>query len=210
VHALVLGLVVVAGTVMLFGGGTNVAHALGRNPTLTGRTEIWAAVIPMAPNPFVGAGFESFWLNPRVNATLAELFPGLPLNEAHNGYVEVYLELGWVGVGLISLILLDGYRRSVGAFRREPVLGGLLITLVLCATVYSVTEAGFRMMDPIWIFCLLGVVQASRVATPIGLEASQTVGAPADRFPKLPVRHDFDVPPRGTNRRWDAARRRTT
>ena len=24
------------------------------------------------------------------------------LNEAHNGYIEVYLNLGWVGVSLIS------------------------------------------------------------------------------------------------------------
>ena len=79
---------------------------MGRNSTLTGRTDIWAAVIPMAPNPLVGAGFESFWLSPRVAARLWELFPNLPLNEAHDGYIEVYLELGWVGVGLIGLILL--------------------------------------------------------------------------------------------------------
>src|SRR5882762_5835128 len=80
VHVLVVLLIVGAGFVMLLGGGADAAHALGRNPTLTGRTDIWAAVIPMAPNSLVGAGFESFWLSPRVNARLEELFPNLGLN----------------------------------------------------------------------------------------------------------------------------------
>ncbi|MGB0001604.1 MAG: O-antigen ligase family protein, partial [Candidatus Acidiferrales bacterium] len=101
VHVLVLALVLTASSFMLLGGTASGANALGRDATLTGRTNIWAAVIPMAPNPLIGAGFESFWLSPRVYDTLARLFPGLPLNEAHNGYIEVYLELGWVGLGLI-------------------------------------------------------------------------------------------------------------
>jgi exopolysaccharide production protein ExoQ len=93
-HALILLLLVTSSGVMLFGGPGSVFQALGRNSTLTGRTDIWAAVLPMARNPLVGAGFESFWLSPSVHQRLADLFPGLPLNEAHNGYIEVYLELG--------------------------------------------------------------------------------------------------------------------
>ena len=171
VHLLVLALLLAAGFSMLLGGTAVIANALGRDSHLTGRTDIWAAVIPMVRNPLVGAGFESFWLSPRVLGRLWELFPNLLLNEAHNGYIEVYLELGWVGVVLIGLILLDGYRRSVKAFRREPAFGGLLVAYVLSATIYSITEAGFRMMDPIWIFFLLAVIEASSIAARI--EASQ-------------------------------------
>ena len=178
VHVLVLALVLTASSFMLFGGTASGANALGRDATLTGRTNIWAAVIPMAPNPLVGAGFESFWLSPLVYERLAKLFPGLPLNEAHNGYIEVYLELGWVGLGLIGLILIDGYRRSVKAFRREPALGGLLIAYILCAMIYSITEAGFRMMDPIWIFFLLGIIEASKIAAGVSVGASQPLTHP--------------------------------
>lgn len=177
VHVFVVGILIVVGFAMLFGGTAGIAHALGRNSHLTGRTDIWAAVIPMVPNPLVGAGFESFWLSPRVLTRLWRLFPNLPLNEAHNGYVEVYLELGWVGVGLISFILLDGYRRSVKAFRREPMLGGLLIAYVLSAMVYNIAEAGFRMADPIWIFLLLAIIEASSIAARV--EWSPTLEAPA-------------------------------
>ncbi len=161
VHVLVLALLLTAGTVMLLGGAGGVLHAIGRNTTLTGRTDIWAAIIPLASNPLVGAGFESFWLSPHVHERLVQLFGSLPLNEAHNGYIEVYLELGWIGVGLIGVMLIDGYRRAVKAFRREPTLGCLFIAYILAGMVYSLTEAGFRMTDPIWIFLLLSVIEAS-------------------------------------------------
>jgi O-antigen ligase len=155
----------------------------------------------MAPNPLLGAGFESFWLSPQVNQWARELFPGLPLNEAHNGYIEVYLELGWVGVGLIVLVLLDGYRRSVKAFSREPVFGGLLIAFILCAAVYSMTEAGFRMMNPIWIFFLLSVIEASNVA-PSRAGASQLLDASIVRSPGLPVIAAPGTTSRRANYNW--------
>ena len=186
VHMLVLLLLATSSLATLFGG--SILHALGRNTTLTGRTDIWAAVIPMAPNPMVGAGFESFWLNPHVHERLALAIPGLPLNEAHDGYIEVYLELGWVGLGLIGLIFISGYRRSVMAFRRAPGIGGLMIAYILTAMIYSVTEAGFRMLDPIWIFFLLAVIEASNVAVGVAVGASRPLDRSADRAPELPAR----------------------
>jgi O-antigen ligase len=176
---------VIAILVVLLGGQGNVAQALGRNPTLTGRTEIWAAVISMAPNRLVGAGFESFWLGSRVER-LAEVFPNLGLNEAHDGYIEVYLQLGWVGLGLIGLILIDGYRRSVKTFRREPALGSLLLAYILAAITYNVTEAGFRMLHPNWVFFLLAVIEASSIAAGVRVGASPPLDASRDRAPELP------------------------
>jgi exopolysaccharide production protein ExoQ len=202
VHVLVLVLTVSASLVMLLGGGASAAQALGRNSTLTGRTEIWAAVIPMAPNPLVGAGFESFWLSPRVHQRLAQLIPGLPLNEAHNGYIEVYLQLGWVGLALIGLIFISGYRRSVMAFRRAPALGSLMIAYILASMVYSVTEAGFRMLDPIWIFFLLAVIEASSIAAGASVGASQPLGASTDRARELRARNALAMRSTQTDSDW--------
>jgi exopolysaccharide production protein ExoQ len=189
VHVLVVLVIVTASSLMLLGGAGSVTHALGRNQNLTGRTDIWAAVIPLARNPLVGAGFESFWLSPRVHERLWAVFTGLPLNEAHNGYIEVYLELGWVGLGLIGLILIDGYRRSVKAFRRAPGLGGLLIAYILTAMVYNVTEAGFRMTDPIWIFFLLAVIEASSITAGDAVGASQPLDRAGESAPALRARN---------------------
>jgi exopolysaccharide production protein ExoQ len=197
VHALMVLLILIAGLVLVLGGGATAAEALGRTSTLSGRTDIWAAVIPMATNPLVGAGFESFWLNPRVHARLWDLFPNLPLNEAHDGYLEVYLNLGWVGVALIVLILADAYRRAMKAFRREPALGGLLLAYVLTAITYNITEAGFRMMGITWIFLLLSVLQANVIAS-VSVPTSQPLDAPSDRSRELPARNAQTKEPRRT------------
>ncbi len=161
VHALVLTILLSGGLLALLGGQAQALNAMGRKADLTGRTEIWPILIAAAPDPILGAGFETFWVGPRV-AYLASVIPG-GANEAHNGYIEIYLNLGWVGIGLIALILLQGYRTTARAFRRDPALGGLLVAYVVTAAVYNITEAGFRMLDPLWFFLLLSLVAASRL-----------------------------------------------
>lgn len=163
VHALVLAILLGGGVTSLLGGRAAITEALGRNPDLTGRTEIWQILIPMAPNSIVGAGFETFWLGPRAAKVNAMLGGFSTINESHNGYLEVYLNLGWLGVGLIALILGQGYSRTVSAFGRDPTLGGLLVTYVVTAAFYNLTEAGFRMLGLEWFFLLLSVVAAGRI-----------------------------------------------
>jgi len=191
VHALVLALFLMGGLAMFLNAEAEVVHALGRETTLTGRTEIWAAVIPVVPNPIVGAGFESFWLGPRLDRVWGQLSQYMHVNEAHNGYLEVYLNLGWVGVGLIALILIKGYRNVVAAFRNDPATGSLWLAYFFAAVFYSVTEAGFRLLSPIWIFLLLAIVAAGGTASAVRRRAAEPPGAPADLSSTLPSADSF-------------------
>jgi len=166
VHALCLAIVLIGGLAFLSGGEADVAHALGRKANLSGRTVIWQAVLASAGNPVIGAGFESFW-NANAGKVAQRLYYFWDIKNlvsAHNGYIEVYLDLGWIGVCLIALILISGYRRAGKAFQRDPELGSLFLAYIATGAVYSITEAGFRMMTPSWIFLLLAVVGASGVA----------------------------------------------
>lgn len=158
VHSVVLVLAVAAGLTILLGGQSQVTHTLGRESDFTGRTQIWAAVLRVASNQVLGAGFETFWLGPRLQMVWAGLSKYMHVNEAHNGYLEIYLNLGWVGACLIATILVDGYRRAVAAFRWDPGIGSLILAYVTAAALYSVTEAGFRMLNPIWLFLLMALV----------------------------------------------------
>jgi exopolysaccharide production protein ExoQ len=168
VHVLCLLLLLTGALTVFFGGGAGVANAMGRDANLTGRTDIWAALIEAAPNSIVGAGFESFWISPNVlkfQQTLAagNWYHPEGLNESHDGYLEVYMNLGLVGVGLIFWILISGYRRAVAAFRRNLSLGGLLLAYVMSSVFYNFTEAGFRMASLMWVFLLLATVSASGI-----------------------------------------------
>jgi exopolysaccharide production protein ExoQ len=167
-HALCLGILLAGALTLLFGGESLVTGALGRKSDLSGRTNIWRASIASADSPVFGTGFESFW---NTNAHKVARNPALAgyldmsnLVSAHNGYIEVYLDLGWVGVCLIAFILISGYRRAAKAFGRDPQFGSLILAYIVTGAFYSITEVGFRVLGPSWIFLLLAVVSANGVA----------------------------------------------
>jgi O-antigen ligase len=196
VHALCLSMLFAGGIALLF-GQADIANVLGRQSNMSGRTEIWAAVIPAVPNSIVGAGFESFWISPNVQIFQRTLLASKwyaalvkDLNEAHNGYIEVYLNLGWTGVCLIALILIDGYRRAFKAFKHNPELGSLFIAYMAIVAIYSITEAGFRMLNPSWIFLLLAIVGASGVSA--GMFGRDKLRIPASRVATQSRTADFN------------------
>lgn len=150
----------------LLGGSGHLANALGRDGSLSGRTDMWAAMFPAVSNPLTGVGFDSFWTSPNAvvfhhNLNALHWFHSERINEAHNGYIEVYLNLGWIGVCLIAAILITGYWRAGKAFQRNRELGSLMLGYIISGAIYSITEAGFRTLSPLWICILLAVVSAS-------------------------------------------------
>ena len=179
VHAIVFAMLIGGGLFALLGGWSTMTAAVGRQPDLTGRTEVWKDVLPLVPNSMGGAGFETFWLGPRVEKIYSAVGGPQMTNEAHNGYIEVYLNLGYIGVALIALILGQGYLKAVSAFRRDSSLGGLLVTYVFTALIYNISEAGFRMLSLEWFFLLLSIVSASRAATEARARSPELLTEPA-------------------------------
>ena len=86
----------------------------------------------------------------------------LPINEAHNGWVEVYLNLGWVGLCFIALLVVTGYTRIMSHIRRDPENACLFLGFLICALFYSFSEAGFRFGTISWFFLLLVIIRPSQ------------------------------------------------
>jgi exopolysaccharide production protein ExoQ len=147
---------VICGTLatLFFNPGGEVIQSLGRDPTLTGRTAIWDVVLKVAGNPIFGTGFESFWSGDRLRKIWAM---NAEINEAHNGYLEVFLNLGWIGVTLLVLVLVTGYRNVLAVFRRDPEIGSLKLAFFVTAVVYNLTEAAFKSLNPVWLLFLSAI-----------------------------------------------------
>jgi exopolysaccharide production protein ExoQ len=132
--------------VMFFGlsapflGGSSVAafsSSLGRDETLTGRTEVWAAVLPaMEQQPIFGYGFASFWTDAR-----RKLFE---IPTAHNGYLDILLELGTVGIAFYVLWLLSCARQFRRALAQNYDWASLAICFLLMGLVYNTTESALN------------------------------------------------------------------
>jgi exopolysaccharide production protein ExoQ len=156
VHVLVVIVVAIPLATLFFDMGGGSLEAMGKDSTLTGRTALWDLVLRLSGNPLIGTGFESFWLGSR-RETIWNLYWWHP-NEAHNGYLEMFLNLGYVGLTLLGIMVFTGYRNIIGAFRSDPDLARLKLAYFVVAIIYNFTEAGFRMMYPVWITFLLAIM----------------------------------------------------
>ena len=151
--------------ILAFGFNINgeLAGAVGRDPTLHDRTKIWAILLSMHTNPLIGTGYESFWLGSRFKLFARTSGLGF-LNEAHNGYLEVYLNLGLIGLALLCLFLIVTYRNICSRLTQSSGFASLALAMWTALLFYSVTEAGFR-GGLLWITLLLAGIAFQQKAT---------------------------------------------
>jgi O-antigen ligase len=80
---------------------------IGRDPTLTGRTEIWAALIEQIKNrPWLGHGYAVFWFDETGPAYWVRQQTEWLVPTAHNGWLETWLSIGFVGVVTFAMAYL--------------------------------------------------------------------------------------------------------
>jgi O-antigen ligase len=133
---------------------------LGRDPTLTNRTELWDLLRGMAVDPLLGAGFMSFWSGERMDHVWQKL--GAGINQAHSGYLEQYLNLGYVGLAFLAAIIVSALQSIRRQLRRDQSGAILRFCFVATAILYNYTEASFYGMNNMWILFLLGCFDMSR------------------------------------------------
>jgi O-antigen ligase len=89
--------------------------AMGRDVTLTGRAGIWREVWhAITKHPVLGYGFSAFWLGLQGESFNVIAALGFVVLHAHNGFLELWLELGGVGLGFFVISYLRG---CLGAWR---------------------------------------------------------------------------------------------
>jgi len=189
INTLVASLIGLVTFALFFSSGGAVLESMGRNSTLTGRTEIWHVVLGLVDNPMVGSGFESFWLGENLAKTWNLYW--FHLNEAHNGYIELFLNLGWIGILIFAAVMVTGYRDLVKLFRLEPAWAQIRLAYFVNAAIYSITEVGFRMLSPVWIFFLFS---AMAIPEDWYAETSAVNGSKADSGRAVPAAGEGQIP----------------
>jgi exopolysaccharide production protein ExoQ len=119
---------------------------LGKEPTLTGRSDIWQSVIELAnQRPVFGWGWVSYWA-PWVEPYNDLAFEGgVHQYQAHNAWLDVWLQLGVVGLLVFGLLVSSSLvrswlfaterqitvRGSLGSFPPESMFPILVLTALL-------------------------------------------------------------------------------
>jgi exopolysaccharide production protein ExoQ len=173
---------ILVGILYLTGVKEIVLEALGEDSTLTGRTEVWEDVLGLVDSPLLGSGFESFWLGPRIRV-LWDKYWWQP-NQAHNGYIEMYINLGIVGLVVFAITIYSTYRKARIAYAQSVPLASLWLTYALMILLYNFTEATFKAVHLLFFFFFLISMEYSYHAAPRSAQSPQTgeVGRTNARF----------------------------
>lgn len=127
---------------------------LGRDLTFTGRTDIWHAVLAQPINPFIGSGYLAFWDGAGGDA----VFEAVELRGAHNGFLEVYLDGGLIGLTLLYVTLFKrGYALTAPSIDRWKVLR---FAFVIGTIFYNLTEGFFGRLSLVWFATILVLVES--------------------------------------------------
>jgi O-antigen ligase len=172
---------------------TPILQALGRDATFTGRTDIWQHINLKTVNPVLGAGYWNFWGGPGgdiINRAMDSLIPN-----AHNGYLDMYLDGGFVGIFFLFFMLLTSglriarYLKSGGTLSEIDRYQRIRFALLIVAIIYNLSESIFARIGTTWFTTLL-VMADYRSIRPAAKTAGKTIAQRrnpriAYRAPKL-------------------------
>lgn len=146
-----------------------VLQASGRDVTLTDRTLLWTDLLNNAEkNPVLGVGIGAFWVGP-IGYEMYPLpnwsrkTPQWRPEEGHNGFLDVYVELGAVGLVLLLIVIGIGVAGALNDLKSDFQLGILRLTFMLAILMNNIAETSFlKGTHDFWFFFLLVSVNIPR------------------------------------------------
>jgi exopolysaccharide production protein ExoQ len=130
---IILAVLVAPTLILAVAAPDTLLELIGKDPTLTGRTEIWAYVIQdIWMKPLLGWGYFGFWhmTNPAAVEICDAVHWVVP--NAHNGLLECLLNIGALGTALFAFILIRTIALAVRCLR-TPERALAISTISCCA-----------------------------------------------------------------------------
>jgi O-antigen ligase len=121
---------------------SSVFDLLDRDPSLTGRTDLWVYIEEaIREKPLFGWGYMAFWTPDSNNVTYIQHQINWSAPNAHNGYLELALAVGIVGMGGLVVTGIWAFRRVALLIVQKNDLGALLLIISVQFIVANLTES---------------------------------------------------------------------
>lgn len=150
-----LFLITLAAGLVLASDPESALNAIGKDATLTGRTTVWDIVLAfIRERPVLGWGYRAMWVVGDPTTTFAEGVTGQwGVSSSHNSFLELILQLGFVGLAVMVVILGSGLWRGVCCWRAGiQALGWLAIVYTFGIIVAAQTvETLGRSQEIAWL-----------------------------------------------------------
>ncbi len=163
---------VLIATVILGGGisfwlnqnSVTLLGSIGKDPTLTGRTEMWPYIMDMIwKQPWLGYGYSAFWNNwDSPGAYVWYAAKWTPPN-SHNGFLDLWLDFGLVGIIVLGIDFLQTLLRGLNRLRIDKYWGAFWGVLYLTYLILgNLTESSLVVRND--IFWLLYITASLSLA----------------------------------------------
>ncbi len=161
---------------------TEILAVVTEDTTFTKRTDIWAFVWEKAQERWLlGYGHQSFWSVglDSVNLTARETFVR-SMQQAHNGYLDLYAMLGLIGV-ILTVPILWRFGSATNAIRyTHPRAHVVAWTLLLYALLHNFLESSIlRGYTGSWLIMVFALVLAERARYDLGAAERHSIRMPA-------------------------------
>lgn len=165
-----------------------VLQVLGRDPTLTGRTQIWALSWPaLMKSPILGYGYDAFWTGIKGEALNIMIGSQWLVPNGHNGFLDLGLSLGLLGLCIFLYIWVTSVLKAIEFIRLEPRPIGLWpISYVCFFTLHNITESSLLTRPLTISFLVFAAITTSlavhhRGEVSADLDSEQLVPAESER-----------------------------
>ena len=140
-----VGLIFITGYI----GSDSIFSSFGKDATLSGRTEIWQYVWDQIQlRPWLGYGLSAFWNGFDGPSGYVQLAMRIAVIYAHNGFLDIWLSIGLLGLGVFILGFLSTVIQSLALLRKTNTPEGfwplLLLTYILLS---NLTEGTISSMN---------------------------------------------------------------
>jgi len=134
----------------------DISNVLFHDSTFTGRTVIWKfAGHYINQAPWLGYGYGSFWGVGSATNAIGEGFIGALL-QAHDGYVDIVLDLGYVGLSVAIIFIFALVNSILALVKFDLNIALLMLSIFLFVLLDNTMESSlFRSYVPLWVAVLL-------------------------------------------------------
>lgn len=134
-----------------------VAQIQGKDPTLTDRTFLWDDVKRITGEnfPFTGAGYDGFFTT-KYTSQFSGRVDNRP-QQSHNGYLEVYANLGIVGLILLFFMIISALKNSLNGFKFDYDYHRFRFVILIMVVTMNYAEATFPRGTHLWWFGFLAI-----------------------------------------------------
>ncbi|MCQ5363554.1 O-antigen ligase [Anoxybacillus gonensis] len=141
--------------VFAFKNYDNIIGILNRDPSMTGRTEIWKyGIEKLSERPLLGYGYYGFWQIPKY--ALSNHYNG------HNGFLDIAIYSGIIGLTLFLLVLFTTFLRTYTIiFSKKGKIGLFFFTVFLLLLMYNIVETNYILTNDIkWALFIYIVINS--------------------------------------------------